>query len=265
MVAAVAEKKDETNLIVVEGERQRAPLPTVPADASSLMKIIDRAAMDPNFDVAKLEHLLKVRDQWEATEARKAYNQAFADFKAEAVVIIKNRDVTDGPLKGKRYAELFSVVNAVTPPLSKYGLSHSWKPTKDEKDWIEITCTLKHTRGHSESVSMGGHPDTGGAKNPLQARISTITYLERCTLKAICGVAEQGDDNDGNGGGTGGQMDEKVLADHLAAIDAAADEPSLKKAFGTAWTAAEALNDTKTMKKLGDRKEARKAKLRSRA
>lgn len=261
MAAAQAKEQKSESLIIVEEPRAPArQLPTVAADASALMKIIDRAAMDPNFDVAKLEQLLAVKERWEQNEARKAFNVAFADFKAEAVVIIKNRDVIDGPLKGKKYAELFSVVNAVTPALSKYGLSHSWKPTKDEKDWIEITCTIKHTLGHSESISMGGPPDTGGAKNALQARISTVTYLERCTLKAICGVAEQGDDNDGNGAG-GGKMEEGTLADHLAAIDAAASKEALVKAFGTAWKSAEALNDTRAMKKLGDRKEERKKAL----
>src|SRR6266480_380051 len=140
-------------------EAVRLPVPTVPADASALMKIIDRAAMDPSFDVAKLEQLLAVKERWEATEARKAFNEAFAAFKAEAVEIIKNRPVTDGPLKNKKYAELFSVVNAVTPALSKHGLSASWRLTKDEKDWIEVTCTLKHVLGHLESVSMGAGPD----------------------------------------------------------------------------------------------------------
>lgn len=246
--------------LIIAPESARTQVPAVSPDASSLMKIIDRAAMDPTFDVAKLEQLLAVKERWEANEARKAFNEAFAAFKAEAVVIIKNRAVTDGPLKGKSYAELFSVVNAVTPALSKYGLSHSWKPTKDEKDWIEITCTLKHTLGHSESVSMGGPPDAGGAKNPLQARISTITYLERCTLKAVCGVAEQGEDNDGNGSGGEGRIDENAYADHLAAIDGATAE-TLQKAFGKAWKAAEDLNDVRAMRKFGDRKEARKKAL----
>ena len=45
---------------------------------------------------------------------------------------------------------------------------------------------------------MGGPPDAGAAKNALQARASTKSYLERYTLKAICGVAEGGDDTDGN-------------------------------------------------------------------
>ena len=111
---------------------------------------------------------------------------------------MKGRKVIDGPLRGKEYAELHDVVDAVTPALSRHGLSTAWKLTRDEKDWLEVTCTLKHVGGHSESVSMGGPPDSGGAKNALQARASTKSYLERYTLKAICGVAEGGDDSDGN-------------------------------------------------------------------
>lgn len=262
-MTAVAQKKPKPEMAALPAVAPDKQLAVARSpDGAALMGIIENAALDPNFDVAKLEKLLSVRDQWAATEARNAYNEAFAAFKAEAIVVVKNRDVTDGPLKGKKYAELFSVVNAVTPLLAKYGLSHSWQ-VKSEKDLIAVTCTLKHVLGHSESVTIDGPPDAGGAKNAIQARASTITYLERYTLKAVCGIAEQGDDNDGNG--SGGQLDENALADHLSAIDEAADEPSLKKAFAAAWSAAEAINDMKAMKKFGDRKEARKAKLRSRS
>lgn len=156
------------------------------------------AAMSQGASLEQVEKMMDLQDRWERKEAEKAYNAAFAAFKAEAVRIIKGREVTDGPLRGRSYAELHDVVDAVTPALSRHGLSASWKLTRDEKDWIEVTCTLKHTGGHSESVSMGGPPDTGGAKNALQARASTKSYLERYTLKAICGVAEGGDDTDGN-------------------------------------------------------------------
>ncbi|WP_439586939.1 hypothetical protein [Hydrogenophaga sp.] len=44
---------------------------------------------------------------------------------------------------------------------------------------------------------MGGPPDAGGAKNAIMARASTVTYLERYTLKAITGLSEQDDDDDG--------------------------------------------------------------------
>lgn len=231
------------------------------ADSSALMKIVERAAMDPQFDVAKLEHLLKVRDQWEAAEARKAFNEAFSNFKAEAVEIVKNKGVTDGPLKGKRYAELFSVVNAVTPALSKHGLSASWKLTKDEPQWIEVTCTLKHILGHSESVSMAGPPDAGGAKNAIQARASTVTYLERYTLKAVCGLAEQGEDTDGNGRGK--RLDEKVAADFIASIDAAGDDKALMNTYAQAHKAAIEAEDMGALRLFTQHKDARKKALKS--
>lgn len=157
-------------------------------------------ALSSGADLDRLERLMVMKERWDALEAERAYNKAFVAFKSEAIVVIKNKAVTDGPLKGKSYAELFSVVNAVTPLLSKHGLSAAWKLSKDEKDWIEVTVTLKHLLGHTESVAMGGPPDTGGAKNAIQARASTISYLERYTLKAICGIAEQGEDDDGRGG-----------------------------------------------------------------
>ncbi|MBM3460765.1 MAG: single-stranded DNA-binding protein [Armatimonadetes bacterium] len=178
---------------------ERAALATVPpADATpmSMLAVAVQRGMDP----ATIKDLLALQKEWEANEARKAFNEAFAAFKAEAVKVIKNRTVDAGPLLGKSYAELFSVVDAVTPALSKHGLSAAWRLTKDEKDWIEVTCCLKHRLGHSECVAMGGPPDTGGAKSAIQARASTVSYLERYTLKAVCGVAEQGDDTNGGGG-----------------------------------------------------------------
>lgn len=173
-------------------------------------------AVQQGADLDKLEKLMALQERWEATEARKAYDAAFSAFKAEALRIVKNRQVTDGPLRGKAYAELFSVVNAVTPALSKHGLSSSWKITKDEPTWIEVTCTLKHVGGHSEAVSMGGPPDAGGAKNAIMARASTVSYLQRYTLKAITGLSEQDDDDDGGhhpeqGADTGDQQEHPKL------------------------------------------------------
>jgi hypothetical protein len=156
------------------------------------------AAMERGASLEQVEKMMDLQDRYERREAEKSYNVAFAAFKSEAVRIMKARTVSDGPLKGKSYAELHNVVDAVTPALSRHGLSAAWKLTLDQKDWLEVTCTLKHVGGHSENVSMGGPPDAGGAKNALQARASTKSYLERYTLKAICGVAEGGDDTDGN-------------------------------------------------------------------
>lgn len=178
------------------------PEPTpgqVPALAANSPMGMMLAAVQQGATLEQVEKMMDLQERWAKAEAKKAYDEAFANFKAEAVKIIKGKGVTDGPLKGKTYAELHDVVNAVTPALSKHGLSSSWKLTRDDRDWMEVTCYLRHVGGHEESVSMGGPPDNGGAKNAIQARASTKTYLERYTLKAITGLSEQNDDNDGAG------------------------------------------------------------------
>lgn len=202
---------------VIEMPRAQAVAvtPSTPAD-------LLRIAVEGGADLDKLERLMALQERWEAQQAKKLYDQAFAAFKAEAVKIIKGRSVTDGPLKGKSYAELHDVVNAVTPALSRHGLSSSWKLTKDDRDWMEVTCYVRHVGGHQESVSMGGPPDAGGAKNAIQARASTKTYLERYTLKAITGLSEQNDDTDANA------PKEDALLDWIAKVDESRSEDDLR-------------------------------------
>lgn len=172
--------------------QQRAPVAT---PAQLLQIAVERGA-----DLAYVEKLMELQERFEANAARNAHNEAVAGFKSEAVTIIKGKLITEGPLKGKRHADLFDVVSAVTPALSKHGLSISWKITKDDKDWIEVTCFLRHSSGHVESVSMGGAPDTGPGRNAIQARCSVKTYLERYTATAILGLAATDSDDDGAGG-----------------------------------------------------------------
>lgn len=158
-------------------------------------------AFQQGMPLETIKELRQIQKEWEADEALRKFNEAFAAFKAEAIVIVKSTTIKDGPLKGKKHATLFDVVGVVTPRLSAYGLSISWKLTKDDPTWMEVTCTLRHAAGHCESVSMGGGPDTGPGRNAIQARGSTKAYLERYTATAILGLAAQDADDDGNGAG----------------------------------------------------------------
>jgi hypothetical protein len=189
--------------------REERDLPVAsPTDATPMSMLA--VAVQRGMDVATIKDLMQLQKDWEANEARKAFNAAFAAFKAESVQIIKGTLIESGPLKGKKHADLFDIVSATAPMLSKHGLSTSWKLTKDEKDWMEMTCTLSHVAGHSESVAMGGAPDEGPGRNAIQARVSVKTYLERYTLTAILGLAASDSDDDGAGGGAAGLDQEEV-------------------------------------------------------
>lgn len=230
-------------------------------DASSLMKIIDRAAMDPTFDVAKLEQLLAVKERWEANEARKAFVVALGNFKANPPEILKNKKVAFDGQKGRTeydHATLDQVSLKIGTALSGHGLSHRWKVEQLDGGAIKVTCVLTHALGHSEEVSMQAGADQSGSKNNIQAIGSTVTYLQRYTLLAATGTAVKGQDNDGAGTAS---MDEGAAADHLAAIDAASDSESLRGAFIAAYKAAEAAKDKGAIRLFTEHKDARKKAL----
>ena len=218
------------------------------------MTLIERAAANGS-SIEQMAQLFELKLRVEADEARKAYYEAFSAFKAEAVRVVKNIKVKAGPLKGSFYADLFGVVNVVTPALSAHGLSHSWKLSKDEKDWMEVTCTIRHILGHSESVSMGAAPDTGPGRNAIQARASAKTYLERYTLLAATGMAAEGTDNDG-----AGEPDEALQA-AISRIQETRDLQELQEIFAEEYQKAKAAKNETAMKSIIAAKDAEKAKM----
>lgn len=150
----------------------------------------------------QIEKMMDLLERNERHEAEKAYNEALAAFKGKNIRIVKRKDVDFTTAKGRthyKHAELDDVVQAVGPELSVHGFAWSWKTHQAGRD-ITVVCTLRHRLGHAETVSLTAQPDETGGKNAIQAIISTTTYLQRHTLKQITGVAEAGEDDDGQGG-----------------------------------------------------------------
>ena len=206
-----------------------------PQGAGSLMVLINRAAVDPAFDVAKLDALLKVKMEWEKDEARKAFVVALNQFKANPPTLTKNKAVHFETSKGNtdyRHATLDQVSAVIGKALSAVGISHRWDVEQREGS-IYVGCILTHERGHSEKVQIVGAADTSGSKNSIQAIGSTITYLQRYTLLAATGLAVQGQDDDGN---RSESMAESVRIDFESAIDSAADPDALEMIWKSAVT-----------------------------
>ena len=150
-----------------------------------------------NISAEQMEKMLDVQIKWEDNEAKKAYHAAMAKFQENAPSIIKSK-------KGHncKYADLaVDIVAVVAPMLSAQGLSHSWV-TKMVDAGIEVACKITHAQGYSELTSMVAAPDTSGKKNDVQAIGSTVTYLQRYTLKSALGLAEADQGNNGAGNQT---------------------------------------------------------------
>jgi hypothetical protein len=174
-----------------------AALPTSLA-ANFMLTLQERGAATD-----QIEKMMDLLERNERHEAEKAYNEALAAFKAKDIRIVKHKLVDFLNNKGGRtsykHAELDDVVRAVGPELSAHGFAWSWKTSQAGRD-ITVVCTLRHRLGHTETVQLTAQPDETGGKNAIQAIISTTTYLQRHTLKQITGVAEAGEDDDGQGG-----------------------------------------------------------------
>jgi len=191
-----------------------------PEGTRSLMAIIDRAAMDPQFDVAKLQALLAVKKEWEADEARKAFVVALNAFKANPPQVIKDKAVSFGTGKTSyKHAGLDNASELIGAALASHGISHRWNVEQDGAN-IKVTCILTHALGHSESVSMTAQADNSGSKNSIQAVGSAVSYLQRYTLFAASGIAPKNVDDDGRGGGPLQAMDEKAKGEYAAQIEA---------------------------------------------
>jgi hypothetical protein len=176
---------------------------TIQSATVTPMALIERA-LQSDTSIEKLEQLFNLQLKWEENEAKKAYHQAVADFKAESITILKDKKVgyvnKDGSFTGYSHATLGNIVQTVVPIMSKHGLSHSWDIKQIDKD-IFVTCKMTHCMGYSTDVSMSAEKDDSGKKNSIQQVSSTVSYLERYTFLAVIGMAAQDQDDDGRGSG----------------------------------------------------------------
>lgn len=171
-------------------------------------------AITNKLDASSLSKLLDVQERWEANQARKAYTEAMAAFKAEAPAVLSKDDEVDfNSAKGRthyRYANLGTICAKITAILSKNGLSASWS-TKQEGQGVTVECLITHVQGHREGVALTAPHDVSGNKNAIQAIGSTVTYLQRYTLLAALGLATTEQDDDGQSSSTATQAADEPL------------------------------------------------------
>ncbi len=206
--------------LVVGSEVKQAP---TPAD-------LVQYALAHEIDFDQIEKMYAIQRQWESDQARKSYTVAMTKFKTEPLTIEKTKfvgyDTKDGDKVGYSHAELAGIVAVVMPAMARHGLSHRWNVTQDGQV-ITVECIITHSDGHSETVKMHGLPDDSGKKNKIQQVASTVTYLQRYTLMAACGVAAGDIDDDGKGSEE--DPEEKKIADEWrAAIQSCKSVEELK-------------------------------------
>jgi polyhydroxyalkanoate synthesis regulator phasin len=182
------------------------------------MEMIDRA-LSANANVETLTQLMNLQERWEANQARKAFDEAMASVKAVMPRIVKNKKVDFTTGKGRtnyQYEDLASIMDQIGPVLSQHGLSVRYRTQAEPNQPISVTCIISHRMGHSEENTLMAGRDDSGNKNSIQAIGSTVTYLQRYTLKAALGLAAAADDDGGKADETADDM--KLITEAQASV-----------------------------------------------
>lgn len=172
---------------------KRAAIYSMPVVPTTPMEMLNRALMS-GATPETLERLLALQERWEMNQARKAFDDAIAAARADIPPIKKNKTVNFGAGRAAyNHEDLAEIERTILPILSHHNINYRFR-TKVEDKMIVVTCVLSKG-GYREENSLPGPADTSGSKNALQAIGSTVTYLERITLKAALGLSATDDDD----------------------------------------------------------------------
>lgn len=221
-----------------------------PPTPMSLMQM----GMERGASVETMTQLFALHREVMADEARRAFDAAFAAFKAKAPKLTKTKTVSFNTTVYK-FAPLDEIAETVGPLLAENGLSYSWKQ-ECTKEGITVTCVLSHVQGHSRENTLGPiGPDTSGSKNAIQAMGSAVTYLRRYTLKGVLGMADGDEDTDGMTMGNASEL--------LDNIKYSADLGQLESSYKEAIKEGVKMKDPKALKVFFEARERREKELRA--
>lgn len=171
---------------------QLVPARTSHADGAAIIQVIERAALNPDVDIDKMERLLQMHERVLDRQALMAYSAAMAAMQTELPSIVERGQGNNGG-----YATLEDIVDTVRPILQHHGFAVSFRIVTQERG-IEVTGVLMHREGHREETSMLLPADASGNKNAVQAFGSSTSYGKRYVLCALLNITTRGQDDNGD-------------------------------------------------------------------
>lgn len=177
-----------------------------------MLAMIERVAMNPDADIAKMRELLAMRREEEDRHREVEFNAAMADAQSEMQPVVTNawNDQTRS-----RYAKLEAISKAIDPIVSKHGFAKSFGQADCPKEnHLRVTMQLTHRCGFSKHYHLDVPIDATGMagkvnKTATHALGSTMSYGRRY-LKLMAFDIATGDDDDGNRAGSETITDEQV-------------------------------------------------------
>lgn len=183
-----------TNEIAIQEDNKQVQS-TQASEVAAIIQVIERAAMNPDVDIDKMERLLQMQERVIERNAKAAFNASFARMQTELPAIEKNGKSNNG-----KYGLWEDIQDGIVPVLSRHGFALSFK-TKVENDAITVTAILRHEEGHDDSTDLKLPTDKSGSKNAVQAVGSSVSYGKRYAACALLNIRVGGEDDDGLGSG----------------------------------------------------------------
>ena len=155
-------------------------------------------AVEQGADIDKLEKLMDLQERWEASQAKKAFDEAMNTFQSRMPVVPRRGKVDYTTNKGRTaydYGRLEDAFSMAAPILKDCGLSFRFKQ-ENNGNMVTVTCIVSHKLGHQETNSMSAMPDQSGGKDQLKAMASTNSYLRRYTFTGGLGIVFAGEDDE---------------------------------------------------------------------
>jgi hypothetical protein len=175
---------------VIKSEQNK--LPSI--DPMQLVQV----AVESGADIEKLSKLMDLQERWEASQAKKAFDEAMNEFQSRMPVVPRRGKVDYTTNKGRTnydYGRLEDAFSMAAPILKDCGLSFRFKQ-ENASGLITVTCIISHKLGHYEENSMSAMPDQSGGKDPIKAMGSTNSYLRRYTFTGGFGIIFAGEDDE---------------------------------------------------------------------
>jgi hypothetical protein len=168
-------------------------------ETADIYSLVERIMMDKDLPVERAHQALEFYQKVEAQTARRAFDEAMAEAKAKIPPILKDQHVKytnkSGDTTEYDHENLAGIAKIVDPILSEFGLSYRFRTSSNLNEPIRVTCIVAHRRGYYEENTLSAGADSSGGKNTIQAIGSTLTYLQRYTLKSSLGLAAAPDDD----------------------------------------------------------------------
>lgn len=172
----------------------------------ALLNAIVGLAKDPEFDVAKLQELMRMQERLEDRQAERSFARALAEAQAEipqvsrlGTVDLSKAGTTPEPGRKSSYnfTRMEDIDLVLRPIMFRHGFSIHFDRTQREGGGLVVTGTLSHVDGHSKSTSFPLPLDTGPGRNNLQAAGSADSYAQRYIIEGFFHIVRKGKDDDG--------------------------------------------------------------------